>query len=306
MDIGLLRSFLEVAERLHFGNASSRLHISQPTLSHQIRRLEEYVGAPLFDRTSRSVRLTEAGLALVPEARRVLIDFERALTQTRTAASGGAGHLSIASIGAGLNSVLPLIVGRLRERVPGVAVQIVQMGTPELLSHLRMRELDFGIVRSADGAAGVRIETLVNEPMVAVLAAGHRLAGQAEVAPSDMRDEDFVLWPRASNPVFHDQVLALCGAWGFVPRVVMEGADIETQLGLVSAGIGVSMQPASFANLGRRGVVWRPLTGDTPTSPLQMTWCEPVRTPLIEMAVQFAREFGASWTLPMHSENQTS
>ena len=293
MDLALLRSFLEVAERLHFGNAAERLQISQPALSHQIRRLEEYVGAPLFDRTSRSVRLTEAGHALVPEARRVMIDFERALTQTRTAASGGAGHLSIASIGAGLNSLLPLIVRRLRDRVPGVAVQIVQMGTPELLSQLRMRELDFGIVRSADGAAGVRVETLVDEPMVAVLPAGHRLAGRAALAAADMRDEDFVLWPRTSNPVFHDHVLAVCRAAGFVPRVVMEGTDIETQLGLVSAGIGVSMQPASFASLGRRGVVWRSLEG-SPTSPLQMSWCEPVRTPLILLAAQFARELGAS------------
>jgi DNA-binding transcriptional LysR family regulator len=299
VDLRLLRSFLEVAERLHFGHAAHQLHISQPTLSHQIRRLEAFVGAPLFDRTSRTVRLTEAGHALVPEARRLMIDFERAMAQTRNAASGGTGHLSIASIGAGLNGLVPLIVGRLRDRVPGVAVQIAQMSTPELLSHLRMRELDFGIVRSADQAAGVRIETLIDEPMVAVLPADHRLAHKDAVFAADMRDEDFVLWPRTANPRFHDQVLELCRAEGFAPRVVMEGADIETQLGLVSAGIGVSMQPASFANLGRHGVVWRPLRGDTPTSPLQMAWCEPVRTPLIDMVGEIARELGKAWTLPL-------
>lgn len=298
MDLDLLRAFLELAERLHFGRTAQRLHISQPALSHRIRRLEEELGAPLFERTSRSVRLTDAGDALVPEARRVIVSYERALAQTRNAAAGGAGHLAMASVSAGLNGITPLIVGELRRRVSGVAVQLMQLDTPEMLSALRQGHIDIGIARSADDAAGVRVVRLVEEPMVAVVPSTHRLAGRARIAPADLRDEDFVLWPRTTNPSFHDQVLAVCRAEGFRPRVAMEGSDIETQLGLVSAGVGVSLQPASFANLGRSGVTWRPLAANAPRSWLELVWCEPVRSGLVPVVREIAHDLAARWADP--------
>lgn len=293
MDLRLLESFLAVAERLHFGRAAESLGLSQPTLSHQIRRLEDHVGAALFDRTSRAVSLTDAGHALVPEARRVVIDLERAIAQSRTAAEGRAGHLAVGSIGAALNSITPRVISRLREQVPGVAVQLTQMNTPELLNALRQRELDVGFVRSAGRAAGVRVETLLEEPMLIALPTQHPLGNQDVVDVRDLRDEEFVLWPRTVSPAFHDQVYAVCRSAGFEPSVAMEGADIETQLGLVSADVGVSLQPASFANLGRRGVAWRHLAQAAPVSSLQFAWCEPSRTPLISTTLRLAHELAS-------------
>lgn len=271
MDTALLTSFLEVAQRLHFGQAADRLGMTQPTLSQQIRRLEHQVGATLLERTSRHVRLTKAGEALIPQARRVLADLERAVFHCRAVAAGGVGHLKVGSIGAALNSVTPHLVRGLRERVPGLVVQLTQMDSPVQLAALHAGELDFGIVRAAAPVAGIALDDLFSEPMIVALSSDHRLAAVDRLTAVDLSEEFFVLWPRTASPLFHDQVLAYCRQAGVEPRIAMEGADIETQLGLVSAGIGVSPQPASFANLQRRNVTFRPLA-DAPTSTVQLAW----------------------------------
>jgi DNA-binding transcriptional LysR family regulator len=271
METSLLTTFLEVAQRLHFGQAASHLQMTQPTLSHQIRRLEQEIGTPLFERTSRQVRLTAAGQALIPEARQVLAGVERAVLHCRTAADGEAGYLKVGSIGAALNSFTPHFVQRLREGVPGLTFQLTQLDSPLQLAALRTGELDLGIVRSADPATDIAVEDLFPESMVIALPASHPLCGTDVVTAADLRTEPFILWPRTASPLFRDQFVAYCAAAGFRPRIVMEGADIETQLGLVSAEIGISPQPASFASLRRRGVHFRPLS-DAPESIVQLAW----------------------------------
>ncbi|GIH19865.1 LysR substrate-binding domain-containing protein [Rugosimonospora africana] len=289
MDTDLLTSFLEVAQRLHFGHAADRLGMTQPALSHQIRRLERQIGAALFARTSRQVTLTAAGAAFVPQARRVLVELERAVAHCRSIAAGGTGHLRIGSIGAALNSVTPGLVRRLYERLPGLAIQLTQLDTPPQLAALRAGELDLGVVRSADPATGVTLFDLFAEPMMLALPAGHRLATKPLLTGADLRDEAFILWPRATNPLFHDQVLGYCQAAGFSPRTAMEGADIETQLGLVSAGIGVSPQPASFSNLARSGVTFKSLR-DAPESVVQLAWSRSAPPVRLDDAVAAATE----------------
>jgi DNA-binding transcriptional LysR family regulator len=273
MDTSLLVAFLEVAERLHFGQAAKRLQMTQPALSHQIQRLEQQIGTPLFERTSRQVRLTAAGQALIPEARQVIADLERAIFHCRAAADGDIGYLKIGSTGAALNSFTPHLVRGIREHLPGLVFQLTQMDSPLQLAALRAGELDCGIVRSADPATDITLEDLFLEPMVIAMPAGHPLAGAGAgaVTAADLRTEPFVLWPRSSSPLFRDQVMAYCSTAGFRPRIVMEGADIETQLGLVSAEIGISPQPASFASLRRDGVEFRPLKG-APESIVQLAW----------------------------------
>src|SRR5262245_61308554 len=129
MDLVGLRAFLAVAETLHFSRAAAQLGVSQPTLSQQVKRLEEQLGLTLFRRTSRRVQLTNAGQALMVGARRVLTDLEQAERHCRDAAAGEAGQLTVAAIGATLNSIVPTVVAELRRRVPGVAVHLRQMDT---------------------------------------------------------------------------------------------------------------------------------------------------------------------------------
>src|SRR5262245_42317560 len=144
MDTELLGSFLQMAQRLHFGHAARHLGLTQPAPTQRIQRLEQQVGAALFVRTSRSVSLTPAGPAFLPQARRLLADLDRAIVECRAVAAGGVGHLRIGSIGAGLNSVTPDLVRALRDGVPGLAIQVSQMDTPAQLAALRAGEIDLG------------------------------------------------------------------------------------------------------------------------------------------------------------------
>lgn len=288
MDTALLESFLQVAQRLHFGHAAQELRLTQPALSHQVRRLERQVGAPLFERTSRQVRLTPAGAALVPHARRVLADLERAIIDCRAVAEGGVGHLRLGSIGAALNGIAPRLVRALRDQVPGLAVALSQLDTPVQLAALRARDLDLGLVRSAGQVAGVALQDLLREPMIVALPASHRLAQRGGVlAAAELAGEPFILWPRTTSALFYDQVLDYCRSGGFQPSVVMEGSDVETQLGLVSAGIGVSPQPASFANLRREGVAFRQLLA-APESTVQLAWTPATPPPYLELVRRLA------------------
>ncbi|MFG1710942.1 LysR family transcriptional regulator [Nonomuraea sp. M3C6] len=287
MDTELLVSFLEVAQRLHFGHAAHHLGLTQPALSQQIRRLERQVGAALLERTSRQVRLTPAGAAFVIQAQRILVDVERAFAQCRSISAGGIGHIRIGSIGAALNSVTPDFVRHLQERLPGLTLQLTQLDTPPQLAALRAAELDLGVVRSAGPASGIQLEDLFSEPMMIALPSDHRLAEASILTGADLRDEQFILWPRTTSPLFHDQVLAYCQAEGFAPRTAMEGRDIESQLGLVSAGIGISPQPASFANLGRSGVTFKPLR-DPPVSTVQLAWLRAAPPPHLADAIAAA------------------
>jgi DNA-binding transcriptional LysR family regulator len=288
MDTELIASFLEVAQRLHFGQAAHHRSLTQPALSHQIRRLEHHLGVTLFTRTSRKVRLTPAGESFLPQARRALADLERAVAQCRAVAAGGVGHLRIGSIGAALNSVTPDLVGRLIERMPGLAVQLTQLDTPLQLVAIRAGEIDLGIVRAAGAAGGVHMADLFDEPMVLAVPSMHPRATATAVSAADLREEPLILWPRAASPVFHDQILAYCRDAGFTPTTAMEGADIETQLGLVSAGIGVSPQPASFANLRRRGVAFVPLE-HAPHTTVQLAWLEAAPPPQLSEVITAAR-----------------
>jgi DNA-binding transcriptional LysR family regulator len=245
------------------------------------------VGAALFARTSRRVALTPAGEAFVPQARRVLADLERAVVQCRAVAAGGVGHLRIGSIGAALNSVTPGLVRGLVDQVPGLAVQLTQLDTPPQLAALRAGEIDLGVVRAAGPAAGVQMADLFSEPMVLAVPAAHPLAAADAVSADDLRTEPIIAWPRVTSPLFHDQILAYCADAGFTPRVAMEGAEIETQLGLVSAGLGVSPQPATFANLRRRGVVFTPLRG-APSTTVQLAWLQAAPPPWLTAAIDAA------------------
>jgi DNA-binding transcriptional LysR family regulator len=288
MDMRALRSFLILSEELHFGRAATRAGITQPALSHQIARLEADLGVVLFERTSRRVALTDAGTALIVGARRILTDAERARRHCRDAAAGGAGQLALAAIGAALNSVVPALVRALRDEHPGMATQVTQMDTPVALGALRDGVVDVAIVRSAPDAPDVAIRDLIAEPMIAVLPESHPLAGREPLDVARLRDEDFVLWPRSVSESFHDQVIGVCQRAGFSPRVAMEATDIETQLGLVSAGIGVSLQPAGFAALRRVGVRFERLAPPVPKSMLQLAWLRrepsPAARALLELA----------------------
>lgn len=291
MDVELrqLRVFLTVASELHFSRAARRLHVSQPALSQQIRALERTLGAALFDRTSRATELTPAGRVLLDAAPRVLFEAERAQSLVTQAANGAVGLLVVGSVGTALASVTPRILRAMRASFPDLQLEVSQQDTGAQLVALADGRLDVGVVRAASPTAAVAVEHLVSEPLLAALPGDHPLAGQDEIDPADLAAEAFVLWPRSLGMAFFDIITSYCREHGFSPRIVAEGADIETQLGLVAAGLGVSLQPAYYANLRPPGVVFRPLAGEVPMVALQVAWRRADRSPAVAHFVDAAR-----------------
>ena len=261
-DLRHLRYFVAVAEELHFGRAAARLNIAQPPLSQQIQQLERLVGAQLLRRTSRKTELTPAGTVLLEHARRLLADAERAGEAARRAGRGELETLVIGFTDSAALSVLPAIVRRFSALRPDVHLELSEGSTQAQLGALERSAMDAVIVRGPVTNPTLRIETLLREPFVVAVPADHRLAGKRMTELAVLSKEAFVLFPRHLAPGFHDQLISMCIRAGFSPEVRAEGAEYQTILSLVAAGLGVSLVPTSVKNLGRTGVAFVSLKDD--------------------------------------------
>jgi len=263
MDLRHLRYFLCVAEEMHFGRAALRLGISQPPLSQQIRALEEELGVRLFDRTSRKVRLTEAGRLFEPEARRTLAQADRAAQIARMAQRAEIGRLGLGFTTSG--PFVPPIARalyRFRKAHPDVELILREQGRDEQIEGVASRQLDLGILRDFTALTlpdGLLSQCLLKEEMVLALRADHPLALRA--APpriADLFDEPLVLYGAPNGTGFTEHFRALCTEAGFVPKISHEARSLATLLGLVSAGFGPTVIPWSMARLHLDNVVNRP------------------------------------------------
>ena len=254
-----LRYFAAVAEELHFGRAARRLGIAQPPLSQQIQRLEETLGCALFTRRPR-VALTPAGEALLAVARRALAQVAQGLDATRRAGRGEAGTLTVGFAASTMLGVLPAVVGAYRERFPAVELRLRELSTGAQTEALRDGTIDVGFLREPWPHEALVREPLLREPLVAVLPPGHPLAARRRLPLSALAEEPFVHFPREVAPTLHDQLMALCRAAGFAPRVVQVAQEWLTIVGLVESGLGVSLAPASFRRLRWGGVRYLPLS----------------------------------------------
>ncbi|HEY0171929.1 MAG TPA: LysR substrate-binding domain-containing protein [Pyrinomonadaceae bacterium] len=254
-----LRYFAAVAEELHFGRAAERIGIAQPPLSQQIKSLEELVGYPLFERRPQ-VRLTTAGEALLEVARRTLAQVEEGLELTRRAGRGEAGKISVGFAASILTTALPEILRTYREQYPGVELRLRELSSAAQAAALADGSIDVGFVREAVvQGSDLVCEPILREEFVAVLPPSHSLAEREQLPLGDMAGEPFVHFPRAVAPALYDQIADACRRAGFRPRVVQEAQEWLTILGLVEAGLGVSLVPASFRRLRWGGVQYRPL-----------------------------------------------
>ncbi len=269
-----LRYFIAVAERLHFGRAAAALHISQPPLSRAIRSLEASLGVALFARTRRRVELTPEGARLLEEARRTLAQLERVVLELRGMAAGEQGRLRIGFVSLADFGVLPGLLKAYKAARPGVALALREMLSPEQAAALMAGELDFGLLLPPLPEAAL-LEHLVvqRERFVAALPAQHRLAKErGRLAMSALAGESFVMVPRGIAPGLYDIVAGLAARAGISLNIAQEAIQMQTVVSLVSSGLGAAIVPASLANLGRRGVVYRPLADRHPALELWLAW----------------------------------
>ncbi|HEX4284987.1 MAG TPA: LysR substrate-binding domain-containing protein [Terracidiphilus sp.] len=261
-----LRYFVAVAEELHFGRAAKRLHLSQPPLSQQIRRLEELLGYPLFVRTSRAVRLTGAGQVFLERALRTMRKMEEDVEAMRTVARGEAGTLGVGFIGSGMLTTIPAMLGQYRARFPNVNLQLREMYTSGVIRALKEGSLDVGFLRDGGPTEGLEVETLFSEPFLAVLPAKHPLAKRSDRRPMDageLASEPFVFFSPTAGSRAYEKPVSICEAAGFRPRVVQEAPQWLTIMRLVGAGLGVSIGPACAERIRTPEVVCRRLRAPT-------------------------------------------
>ena len=265
MELRHLRYFIAVAEELHFGRAAQNLGISQPPLSQQILALEDELGARLFDRTNRRVELSEAGRLFLDEARQVLAQVDKAADVARRAQLGELGEMKIGfTSSAPFNSSIPRAIYAFRQAFPAVHLNLQEMSSAQVVEALSNESIEIGLMRPLPLPDTVHTTELFREPLVAVLNASHPLAGgpATGIELAALAHEPFVFFPRSYGSGLYSQLLSLARQAGFSPHIAQEAGEAMTIIGLVSAGLGVSVLPASFQWMRIAGVVYRPLVDE--------------------------------------------
>ncbi|WP_207882155.1 LysR substrate-binding domain-containing protein [Pseudomonas sp. 30_B] len=297
MELRHLRYFIAVAEELHFGRAAEQLGISQPPLSQQIQALEEEIGARLLERTNRRVALTAAGQLFLTEARLVLQQVDRAVLLARRAHQGEIGELKIGfTASAPFTSTLPRSILAFRQAYPDVHLELQELSSGQAVEALLEERVEVGLIRPIALPDSLEAVELFSEPLVAVLRADHPLAESnpdgLEIAA--LADEPFVFFPRSYGTGLYNQLIALSRQAGFSPRIAQEAGEAMTIIGLVAAGLGVSMLPASFRRTRVDGVVYRTLLDPGATSSVWLVRRRDEHSPLAQSFIDLlTREVAA-------------
>ena len=290
VDVRRLRYFVAVAEEVHFGRAADRLHVAQPALSRQIAQLEAAIGAQLFDRTRSQIRLTMAGEILLPRARDILMQIAEAALLTRRAAEGLTGLIEIGFVGSATYSVLPHILNQFRADHPDVELILHAMNTSELHVALVQRRIDAAFARPGIDDPEIVNEVVLDEALIVALPHGHPLAAQESISVADLAGSPFVLYPRQPRPSFADTILGICHRAGFAPTVAQETMELQTALGLIAVGAGVSLVPASVEESRRHGVAYRPIAGEAPRTALSLAYRRDNQTATLKLFCAAVRD----------------
>ncbi|MEU0831164.1 LysR family transcriptional regulator [Streptomyces sp. NPDC056231] len=273
MELRHLFSFVAVAEELHFGRAAKRLQMAQPPLSQQIRQLEKELGVQLFERNTRSVRLTSAGESFLQPVRTVLDDLDTAVRAVKAAGRGEYGRVRIGFAGASSHGTLPLLTRAVRAAHP--ALELVMKGQTYAnvaLGKVADGSLDLGFVRLPVTQPGVAYRVIDEEELVCALPSDHRLAQLDSVPIEVLAEEPFVSFPADTGSTVRDAMVGACEAAGFNPRVVQEAPDSYTILALVAAGVGVTLTVTSVQHIQQNGLVYRPLCGPSIRLQAALAW----------------------------------
>ncbi|MGN5631522.1 LysR family transcriptional regulator [Streptomyces sp. AC154] len=273
MELRHLSAFVAVAEELHFGRAAKRLQMAQPPLSQQIRQLEKELGVQLFERNTRSVRLTGAGESFLQPVRTVLDGLDVAVRAAKAAGRGEYGRVSIGFAGASSHETLPRLTRAVRAAHPGI--ELVMRGQTYAnvaLARVADGSLDLGFVRLPVTQPGVAHRVIDQEELVCALPSDHPLAARDSVSIEALAGEPFVSFPANTGSTVRDAMVGACEAAGFNPRVVQEAPDSYTIMALVAAGVGVTLTVTSVQHIQQNGLVYRPLAGPPIRRQAALAW----------------------------------
>jgi DNA-binding transcriptional LysR family regulator len=256
MELRQIRSFLSLAETLHFGRTAEAVHLSQPALSLQIRALEEEVGVRLLERNRRKTTLTAAGRAFRDAAISGVAQLNRAIGNARLAAAGKLGLLRIGFISTAGSEMVPNIIQRFRELNPEVEFSLRNILTAEQIQMLEAGTLEVGFLRLPIGRhAQLEVVAIHREPFIIVVPKSHDLAKRKKVRLRELSGQEFVMYDRTLAPGFHDLIFGMLRQAGIVPDVRQSAGEMPTLISLVAAGMGISILPLSVVRRSVAAVV---------------------------------------------------
>lgn len=297
MELRQIEYFIAVAEELHFGRAAQRLQMTQPPLSQQILQLEKELGVKLFERSKRHVELTNAGKVFLQEVRHVLTQLEQAKSAAQSAQLGMLGRLVLGFVGSATFDILPNVVRAFQEQYPHVDLDLHEMPTPMQVEAFRRKSIDIGFVRTPIEDPLLSLVSIHQETCIAVVPRKHPLAQRAFISMEDLSAERFILVEREVWPSWYDDIVAKCRDAGFSPSVRQNVKEIQTIIGLVAAGLGVSIVPSSTTNLYTRDVAYVNIEGNAPRVEMSIAWRTDNHSILVQQFLKTAaRVTGCSFT----------
>jgi DNA-binding transcriptional LysR family regulator len=296
MQLRQLEYFVVVAEELNFSRAAERLNMSQPPLSAQIKALENEIGVALFERSTRKVRLTEAGEHLRASSSRLLGQLEENIKQARKVGSGEIGQLRMGFVPWAITELLPPILHMFRGEFPCVKLMLHELRPEQQVRELLSGVLDCGIFylplgdEPPFGEPGLTSVAVSQEPLVAALPSNHPLANHRRLPVSALAREPFIMVSGHRGSGLRDAIREQCRLGGLVPEVIQEATLVQSVAGLVASGFGVALLPASVRRLQRTGVIYRPLEGETIEVRLGLIWPRNATSPILEGFVRIASQ----------------
>jgi len=296
MELRQVQYFVVVAGQRSFSRAAAAVGVAQPALSQQMKRLEDELGVVLLDRSTRPLKVTEAGLAFLARAERMLAEANLAKDEMRDFAGVGRGRLVIGALPGLAAFWLPEVLGRFHLAHPGIELVLREANTEELARHLGLGQLDLAFLHAVPGLytgrpshSGIVMERLFDEELVVIVAPGHPLAHRTSVQLDALRDQPFVLRSRGSG--LAHTIRTATAAEGFTPVVAAECASAETLRGLVAAGLGVSIIPRRSAEAPGSHVAVLALHPSLPSHVAAVAWRSDARpSGAVEALLALVRE----------------
>lgn len=291
LELRHLKYFITVADELHFGRAAERLGISQPPLSQQIHALETRLGAKLFERKGRGIVLSGAGSALLPRARAILTQTERAAESVARSQRGELGELHLGLMSSGpFTVVVPRVLARFRERLPDVRLLIHEMATVQQIEALEQGLIDVGVIRPEALPHGIKAMELFKDSLTVVMHASNPLAAkEGPVDIAELANEDFIFYQRHLGIRLYDEVIALCTRAGFSPRILYEVRELPTIIGLISGGFGVAVLPGSVQRMMVENVVYRPVKNMEAATAVWAIYRDDAHDPMVHAFLDIAQ-----------------